>query len=119
VNDRGGHEAGDQTLIAVAVILSRLMRATDVAARIGGDEFVLVVAATAPARIALLKREIETQIGALRPLGDADPTRIGAAVGTARLGPTDAFAAALQEADAAAYTEKRAHHGSDLAEQTR
>ena len=43
VNDRHGHAAGDQVLCAVADHLLQCTRDSDVAARIGGDEFVLVM----------------------------------------------------------------------------
>lgn len=43
VNDTYGHAAGDEVLQAVASRLSGLIRATDSLARIGGDEFVLVM----------------------------------------------------------------------------
>jgi diguanylate cyclase (GGDEF)-like protein len=42
VNDLHGHEAGDQVLIAVAEILRRCCRASDILVRWGGDEFVIV-----------------------------------------------------------------------------
>jgi diguanylate cyclase (GGDEF)-like protein len=48
VNDRLGHAAGDHVLRIVAERLASSLRATDVAARIGGDEFVLLFGAPAP-----------------------------------------------------------------------
>ena len=43
INDRHGHFAGDAALIHVAKLLAGLIRATDIAARIGGDEFALLL----------------------------------------------------------------------------
>lgn len=43
VNDRQGHAAGDAVLRTIALSWERLLRRSDVAARIGGDEFVLVL----------------------------------------------------------------------------
>ncbi len=42
INDTGGHEAGDQALRAVARTFQRTCRNTDLAARIGGDEFIVL-----------------------------------------------------------------------------
>jgi diguanylate cyclase (GGDEF)-like protein len=43
VNDRYGHEAGDQLLIAVTERISQILRTSDTLARLGGDEFVIVL----------------------------------------------------------------------------
>jgi diguanylate cyclase (GGDEF)-like protein len=45
VNDRYGHEAGDRVLVAVAECMRGALRVEDVYGRIGGDEFVVVMAA--------------------------------------------------------------------------
>jgi diguanylate cyclase (GGDEF)-like protein len=46
VNDTHGHELGDQVLKALAAILMRAVRASDIAVRYGGEEFLLVLADT-------------------------------------------------------------------------
>ena len=43
INDAYGHFAGDAALIHVAKLLGGLIRSTDIAARIGGDEFALIL----------------------------------------------------------------------------
>ena len=55
VNDRYGHAAGDELLVAVAAAWVRALRRTDVIARLGGDEFAILMPDTdeAAARTAL------------------------------------------------------------------
>jgi len=43
INDQHGHDVGDELLVAVARRLQHLVRNDDVVARVGGDEFVVVV----------------------------------------------------------------------------
>src|SRR5258706_7756712 len=43
MNDRWGHQAGDQALGRVAVAIQKSLRGTDIAARLGGDEFAIIL----------------------------------------------------------------------------
>ncbi len=58
VNDRFGHQQGDQVLLAVAAALSSQLRAADLAARYGGDEFVVLLPQTGADRAAGLADRI-------------------------------------------------------------
>lgn len=65
VNDRFGHEAGDQTLRRVAQALQSAVRATDVVARYGGEEFVVVLPATEHAGAVAVAEKIRQAVAAL------------------------------------------------------
>lgn len=68
VNDQLGHAAGDELLRAVGGVLRRQIRKADTAARIGGDEFVLILKGmVAPAALQQLADRIIAAIRALTP----------------------------------------------------
>ncbi len=108
-NDRWGHAAGDRALRCLAEALQSCLRLTDVIARYGGDEIVVVMpdtdGATARATAArLVAAAAGTRIGRA-----ADgPGEMTVSIGLALLSPADRDAAALlQRADAALYDAKR------------
>ena len=110
VNDSLGHAAGDQLLVAVALRIRAELRAGDTAARVGGDEFVVLLdeVATAEATLVTARRLAETlrapyEIGTDRLIAMAS---IGVVVGPESFETADAMVAA---ADGAMYDAKR--HG--------
>lgn len=48
VNDQRGHQAGDEALVTLAAVLKANLRTTDLAARFGGDEFIVLMPLTDP-----------------------------------------------------------------------
>lgn len=82
INDEGGHEAGDAVLRTVGEALRSSVRACDVAARIGGDEFVVIVEGSSATAEALSRRIQRFLYGSPVPHGRARVS-VGAAVGHA------------------------------------
>lgn len=111
VNDQHGHAFGDAVLVAVAQLCSAAFRATDIVARIGGEEFAIILPGTPLAVAKMLMERLRDRIEQLRfPLpGDPDG---GQVVVTASAGiatwewPEDLLAETLERADRALYQAK-------------
>lgn len=107
VNDTHGHAAGDGLLKMVAGRLIRMLPPDGLAARIGGDEFVVLTPASTPAHASEFGDRLVAVISAPYDLGDGISARIGVSVGVA-LAPEHGAGLAdlLAVADAALYEAK-------------
>jgi diguanylate cyclase (GGDEF)-like protein len=108
INDRHGHEAGDQVLISFANLIRKSTRATDRLFRFGGEEFVLLLPGTDMAGLRQAGANLRRKIGA----GLAGPGgAVTSSLGGALLRPGEDWPAWLARADAALYQAK--HKGRD------
>lgn len=104
VNDRFGHDIGDEVLATLGRRIQDTLRAGDTAARLGGDEFAIVIPSLGEPAEAV--RVAERLLDAIRAPIDLDRCQlsVSASIGISVGGETEAM---LQEADAAMYRAKR------------
>jgi diguanylate cyclase (GGDEF)-like protein len=106
VNDRHGHAAGDAVLKAAAAALVRHVRASDVVARIGGDEFVVLLWNVSGPAAASKAAALERAIYATPTQWGSSTLAVGASAGVALVSALDTPADLLARADAAMYARK-------------
>lgn len=114
INDTHGHDAGDEFLQAMSARLQAALRAGDVLARMGGDEFVVIglgpkLGADGAAAAQLMQQRLATATVGRYEGGQVSLDYAGASVGVAALDPHEAGAEeVLRESDAAMYRVKLA-----------
>lgn len=105
INDMLGHSVGDQALIALVESLRQHMRGSDVVARFGGDEFiVLLVGCGHDNAIALMERALQS----IRSISLAEGIHLTASIGVATRQAGEDFDAWFARADRALYEAKSA-----------
>ena len=84
VNDNYGHAAGDRVLVTVAKRLMETVRASDTVARVGGDEFVLLIESFKNSdELVHLGRKLVSSISQPIAIGNGVNVQVGASVGFA------------------------------------
>jgi diguanylate cyclase len=101
INDRFGHEHGDIVLIRVAEVLKTILRANDIAGRLGGDEFIVCLSTSKEDALSIATRISERIVEKIGKIGDG----VGASIGISTCN-TD-MPTALQQADEAMYEAKK------------
>jgi diguanylate cyclase (GGDEF)-like protein len=109
VNDSFGHLYGDRVLAHVADLIRSVLRASDIPARYGGDEFALILPETPPVGAALVTRRLLRTFDASPFAADGrQPIPIGISIGVATH-PADGRSATdlIEVADARLYVAKK------------
>jgi diguanylate cyclase (GGDEF)-like protein len=108
INDRVGHLAGDTLLAEVGERVRTVVRGADVACRVGGDEFAVILPESTRADAEQLYRRLQLAV-ASKPAGTVD--RLHLSAGIAELGPADDSVSFFERADEALYRAKEAGKG--------
>jgi two-component system cell cycle response regulator len=109
VNDTYGHDVGDAVLKEFAVRLKRNTRGVDLACRLGGEEFVIIMPDTDVARAYQVGERLRACVAADNfPISEDQSVRVTASVGIGTLErPDDTPETIFKRADNALYTAKR------------
>jgi len=114
INDRHGHSEGDRALIELAAIMRGETRNTDILARYGGDEFVIIYPDT---ELEIAHERLESLRKAVRSSTTFADDGLTVSIGLSESRPDDDFASWFQRADTALLAAKRS--GRDRVEVTR
>ena len=112
VNDRVGHLAGDAVLAEAAERVRDVVRSADIACRVGGDEFAVILPESTLADADQLYRRIQAAVSS-RPISQVGKLYLSA--GVTELRPEDDAVTFFQRADEALYRAKHAGKGQVVA----
>jgi diguanylate cyclase (GGDEF)-like protein len=108
INDRMGHPAGDEALQRFSALLSAALRANDVLARWGGEEFMLLLPKTAVEEAAEVLERLRGRCAARANWLDAPHLQVTFSAGLVALQPGEPTERLIARADAALYLAKAA-----------
>lgn len=107
VNDNFGHDVGDNVIRQIAQLLQRMSRASDVVARTGGEEYLLILPDTALDAARILAERIREAIAERPMLVDNQPISVTVSLGVASVVGDGDLDTLSREADRAMYLAKR------------
>jgi len=117
INDRYGHAMGDVVLRKLAAVIVDSIRPGDIACRLGGDEFLLVIPEADNEQLDNLMDRIRSRVRLLVIHTRAGSVRVTVSIGgcLAGRGSVSSAEEMIDRADAAMYAEKRTGDGSRVA----
>lgn len=108
LNDKYGHQTGSAAIQAIANVLRRVVRTTDLVARYGGDEFVVILREADRVGAQIVMNRVNTMLAGER-LPSAPDAELTVSLGVALSGEDGSSPEELlSAADAAMYSQKRA-----------
>ncbi|MDR3437720.1 diguanylate cyclase [Telmatospirillum sp.] len=110
VNDTQGHASGDQVLCAIVATIKAALRTSDLFARLGGEELVVLMPETDGAAAMVVAERLRSAVAVQEhPMSAGGALTVTISVGLATLsGPSETLATLLDRADRALYAAKRA-----------
>jgi diguanylate cyclase len=108
LNDAHGHIAGDAALVHLARIIRHTVRPTDIIARMGGEEFVIVLPETSLDEAAAVTTRLQRELTRKFFLHNNERVLVTFSAGVTELRPGDTVATLLERADRAMYRAKQA-----------
>jgi diguanylate cyclase (GGDEF)-like protein len=108
INDTHGHLAGDACLRRIGEFLQGRLRTLDGAARMGGDEFAVLLSHTDPEKAAACITEIKIILGDMVATWQDKELRFSASVGVEYITAEGTYESACHAADQALYSNKKA-----------
>lgn len=107
INDRFGHDSGDRILMAFANVIHSNIRANDLAARMGGEEFCIIMPDSSPKASAAVADRIRSEIEATIVQTENGPVRATVSAGIAiRSAEPETLHSLISRADTALYEAK-------------
>jgi diguanylate cyclase (GGDEF)-like protein len=107
INDGYGHAMGDKVLAEISRLLAAACRSGDIAARWGGEEFVLLLPETDAAQACQLAERLRGEIECLKFGSAGQGFRLSASFGIAQLGDHESLDKLIHDADAWLYRAKQ------------
>jgi diguanylate cyclase (GGDEF)-like protein len=107
INDRSGHLAGDAVLKAVSAAIVGELRASDIVARFGGDEFAILLWNLSESSAHAKALKLENTIASLEIRCSTESLSIGASAGMTMLNAIDHPSDVMGRADANMYSRKQ------------
>ncbi len=108
INDRFGHVGGDTVIVAVAEVLNSVFTVHARVARIGGEEFAVLICGRSLAEAMALGEIARMRVEALRLPHNGETISLTLSCGVTTLVPDDDFTSAFSRADGALYKAKQA-----------
>lgn len=106
VNDTVGHQAGDELLKQVAIVLKQQTRDSDLLARIGGDEFALLLENCSTEDAATIAEKLRSSLAGYQFIWENRGFDIGASIGITAIHAASNKAGIMSQADVACYLAK-------------
>ena len=108
INDDYGHDAGDRALLAVANAISQSIRATDFGARIGGEEFAVILCGASREDAVMIAERVRTNVEHMAfTTAEGEQLKVTVSVGGAVFGPKSRSKEIMRAADRQLYEAKR------------